>query len=75
MVGVCVGHPFAKAVFLYELEMNQSMCRFILKFLMLCLLKDAYSLVLVVLVQMKHLMTDIFIQGYLKMYRLESWKP
>jgi len=73
--GEGVAHPVAKADFLYELEVNQSMCRFILKFLMLCLLEDAYSLVLVVFVQMKDLMTVISIQGYRKMYRLGSWKP
>ena len=75
MVGVYVGHPVPKTNFLNELEVNQIMCRFILKFLMLCLLEDAYSLVLVVLVQMKDMMTNIFIQGYIKMYRLEPWKP
>jgi len=68
LVGVGVGHPVAKADFLYELEVNQSMCRFILKFLMICLLEDAYSLVLVVMVQMKDLIKVISIQGYLKMY-------
>ena len=67
-------HPVPKADFLYELEVNQSMCRFILKFLMLCLLEDSYSLVLVVFVQMKDLMTNISNQGYRKMYRLGSWK-
>ena len=61
MVGEGVAHPVAKADFLYELEVNQSMCRFILKSLMLCLLEDSYSLVLVVFVQMKDLMTDISI--------------